>query len=99
MVDRHLDKHPGYSQDVYDNETLAAYNGIPQKQWYHNWDDQTKKWVVNENVICDPNQSNMGWNMTKEENKDKTLKELIGDKKAKPFHTGRCYAEHIVNTQ
>lgn len=96
---KHLDKHPGYSQTVCDNETLAAYNGIPQNQWYHNWDDETKQWVVNTNVICDPNQSNKGWNMTKEENKDKTLKELQKDKKAKPFYTGRCYAEHIVNTQ
>lgn len=95
----YLDKHPGYSQEIYDLETLAAYNGIPQNQRYHNWDEENKVWVINENVICDPSQSNKGWNLEKEIHKGKSLQDLKKDKGAKPFYTGRCYAEHVKNNQ
>lgn len=95
----YLDKHPGYTQEQCDLETLAAYNGIPKKQRYHNWSETDKKWVVNENIICDPDQSNKGWMMTEEENKDKKLPDLKSNKKSKPIYTGRCYAEHIKNNQ
>lgn len=95
----YLDKHKGYSQEVYDLETLAAYNGIPEKQRYHNWDEKNKLWVVNDHVICDPEKSNTGWNLDRKENIETTLDGLKGDKDSKPFYTGRCYAEHIKNTQ
>jgi len=95
----YLDKHKGYSQEAYDLETLAAYNGIPEKQRYHNWDEKTKQWVVNDHVICDPDKSNTGWNLDREENTETTLEGLREDKDSKPFYTGRCYAEHIKNTQ
>ncbi len=95
----YLDKHPGYTQDQLDLETLAAYNGIPKKQRYHNWSETEKKWVVNNNVLCDPDQSNKGWISTEEENKNKTIPELKSNNKSKPIYTGRCYAEHIKNNQ
>lgn len=95
----YLDKHPGYTQEQCDLETLAAYNGIPKKQRYHNWSEAEKKWVVNENVLCDPDQSNKGWIMTEDENKGKKLPDLKSSKTSKPIYTGRCYAEHIKNNQ
>lgn len=95
---KYLDSHPGYTSDMFDLETLAAYNGTPKKQRYHNWDMTEKKWVINKNVVCDPSQSNTGWLMTENSNKGKKLNELQSDKDAKPFYTGRCYAEHIKNS-
>lgn len=95
----YLDKHPGYTQEQCDLETLAAYNGIPKKQRYHNWNETDKKWVVNENVVCDPDQSNKGWIMTEDANKEKKLPDLKSNKESKPIYTGRCYAEHIKNNQ
>lgn len=95
----YLDKHPGYSQEELDLETLTAYNGIPKKQRYHVWDEKSKKWIINQDVVCDPDQSNKGWLATEEENKNKSLDELKKNKKSKPFYTGRCYAEHIKKTQ
>lgn len=95
----YLDKHPGYSQDQLDLETLAAYNGIPKGQRYHTWNEKEKKWEVNSNVTCDPDQSNKGWLMTETQNKGKTLDELKKDSKTSPIYTGRCYAEHIKNAK
>jgi len=95
----YLDKHPGYSQNELDLETLAAYNGIPKKQRYHVWNEKEKKWQVNDNVICDPEQSNKGWIMTESQNTGKTLEELKKDNKTSPIYTGRCYAEHIKNAK
>ena len=95
----YLNKHPGYTQEQYDLETLAAYNGIPKGQRYHNWNATNKEWVLNKDVTCDPTQSNKGWIMTEEKNKGKTLSELQNDQGGKPFYTGRCYAEHVKNTR
>lgn len=99
IAKNYLDKHPGYTQDQLDLETLAAYNGVPKNQRYHNWDEKEKKWVVNQNVTCDPDQSNKGWIMTDKENKDKDIDGLRKNKESKPIYTGRCYAEHIKRTQ
>jgi predicted SAM-dependent methyltransferase len=49
-------------------------------------------------TIGDPEQSNKGWIIT-EEKKDKILRKLQDGQGRKPFYTGRCYAEHIKNTQ
>lgn len=99
IAKKNLDQHPGYTDDMLDLETLVPYNGMAKKQRYHNWDATIKKWLVNDEVICDPNQSNKGWLTTEKGNENKTLLELQKDKTAKPFYTGRCYAEHIKNAQ
>jgi hypothetical protein len=99
IAKKYLDQHPGYTDDMLDLETLVPYNGMAKKQRYHNWDPTAKKWIVNDNVLCDPDQSNKGWLTTEKDNKDQTLTELKTSKKAKPFYTGRCYAEHIKNAQ
>lgn len=89
--------HSTYTQEQLDLETLAYYNGA--NYHYHTWDAKTQNWVVNTNIICEPKESNKGWDTAKEENKDKTLDELRKNKKSKPIYTGRCYAEHIKNAQ
>lgn len=95
----YLGEHPTYTQEQYDLETLASYNGVPKGQRYHNWDGVGEEWKINEDVVCDPNQSNKGWIMTEEKNKGRTLSELQSDQGGKPFYTGRCYAEHVKNSQ
>lgn len=99
IAKKYLDQHPNYTDDMLDLETLVPYNGVAKKQRYHNWNETGKKWEVNDDVICDPDQSNKGWLMTEKDNDGKTLSELKKDKTAKPFYTGRCYAEHIKNAQ
>lgn len=99
IAKKYLDQHPGYSDDMLDLETLVPYNGMAKKQRYHNWDATKKMWSANDDVICDPDQSNKGWLTTEKDNENKTLSELQKDKTAKPFYTGRCYAEHIKNAQ
>lgn len=93
----YLAVHGSFDQAMLDLETLTSYNGLAHKQHYHNWDAQKKQWLVNDNVICDPNQSNKGWDLHEKINKDKALEELEED--GRPFYTGRCYAEHIKNVQ
>ena len=95
---KYLDEHGDYTSEMLDMETLACYNGWSGGQHYWNWASTTKKWEVNTDVICDPNQSNKGWISSQKDN-NKSLEELKNDSKAKPVYTGRCYAEHIKNTQ
>jgi hypothetical protein len=95
----YLDKHGQYTSEQLELETLAAYNGLAKGQHYWNWSESQKKWVENNDVICDPNQSNKGWLVSTPEEKKMTVKDLQEDKDKKPFYTGRCYAEHIKNAQ
>jgi len=95
----YLDTHKNYTDDMLDLETLASYNGLAKKQRYHNWDSTSNKWIVNSNVICDPDQSNKGWLITEKANANQTIDQLSDNSKSKPFYTGRCYAEHIKNNQ
>ncbi|MBP4045095.1 hypothetical protein [Chromobacterium violaceum] len=86
-----------YTQDQLDLETLAFYNGA--NYHYHVWDGKSKSWVVNPDIVCDPKESNKGWDVTKEENRGKSVEDLRKNKKSKPIYTGRCYAEHVNNAQ
>lgn len=91
MAKDYLDKHKNYTDEDWDTETLVYYNGA--NFHYLVWDG--KKWVKNENVRCDPQQSNKGWDLSQPENKNKTIDELRAGKGTAPKYTGRCYAEHI----
>jgi hypothetical protein len=85
-----------YSDDVLDMETLVYYNGA--NRHYYVWSDSAKAWVVNEEVLCDPKESNKGWDMTAKSNEKKTLEDLRNGKGSKPMYTGRCYAEHVKSS-
>lgn len=89
----HLDKHGSYGQEELDAEILVYYNGAIHH--YYVWEVTQKKWIVNEAVLCDPQESNKGWELSDIKNKEKTLLELRDGDGSKPKYTGRCYAEHI----
>ena len=95
LAKKYLKSHD-YSDDVLDMETLVYYNGA--NHHYHVWSDSTKAWVVNNEVVCDPKQSNMGWNTSIKCNENKTLEDLRNGKGSKPVYTGRCYAEHVKSS-
>ena len=88
----YLKAHP-YTDENLDMETLVHYNGA--NYHYYVWSEQDKKWVVNDKVLCDPLESNKGWDVTSKGNENKTLEDLRSGKGEKPKYTGRCYAEHI----
>ncbi len=85
-------------------ETLTRWNGGT----YHVWDEGTKQWVRNKNILCDPATGNIGWDTTKEANSGKTVDELHkrdadeykkgkkGQSDEHPWrYTGVCYADHL----
>ncbi len=89
---RYLKSHP-YSDEELDTEALVAYNGA--NRHYYVWGSVEKRWIVNAAVLCDPNESNKGWDVSVEDGKKKSLEDLRASDSAKPIYTGRCYAEHI----
>jgi hypothetical protein len=72
---------------------------------YHEWDKENKKWIRNPKILSDNETANIGWDMTKEENKGKSEQELHKrdkDEYAKPptkkslwRYSGVVYADHI----
>lgn len=92
-----------YSDEQLRLETWSRWNGGS----YHIWDEKTKAWIRNPNVMCDPATGNIGWDMTNDTNKGKTLKELH-DRDADTYkhpkdkgsdhpwkYCGECYADHV----
>lgn len=93
--DRYFSSHPGGTEDQIDAETLVFYNGA--NHHYYVWSESSKSWVVNVNVVCDPTQSNKGWNVVDKKNQGLSLADLQGHKGSAAVYTGRCYAEHVQN--
>jgi len=93
----YLNKYGNYTDEDLDIETLVFYNGA--NYHYLVWDSKGKKWIENEQVLCDPDQSNTGWDMTSGSNKGKSIAQLRKGEGDKPKYTGRCYAEHIKNQE
>ncbi len=99
-----LDKHPPYTDEMLANETYGRWNG----GGYYRWSAEQKQWIKNDNVLCDSETGNMGWNTSIEKNKDKTEKELherdksmykkgkVGQTLEHPWkYSGICYADHV----
>lgn len=93
-----------YTTEQLKLETWSRWNGGS----YHKWDDATKAWVRNDDLLCDSETGNIGWDMTVTENTGKTEAELHKrdkdtyknpkkDKKDenKWRYTGVCYADHL----
>jgi len=94
-----------YTDEQLKLETWSLWNGGN----YHVWDETVKAWIRNPNILSDTKTGNIGWDMTKEENKGKTESELHErdkDEYKKPpkkserlwMYSGVCYADH-VNSQ
>ncbi|MGZ8293763.1 MAG: hypothetical protein ACXWVG_12020 [Telluria sp.] len=94
---RYLDRHKLYTEDDLDMETLVYYNRA--NHHYIKWSAKDKRWERNTSVVCDPAQSNKGWDATNPVNVDKPIEELRKGEGGKPIYTGACYAEHIRNKQ
>lgn len=97
LAKKYLNGHGGYTEDDLDMETLVYYNGA--NYHYLIWDYRAKKWKENSNILCDPEQSNTGWDVSHEASRNKTIDQLRKGEGGKPKYTGRCYAEHIRKHQ
>ncbi|MEW6762120.1 MAG: hypothetical protein AB1437_14965 [Pseudomonadota bacterium] len=97
LAKKYLDRHGKYSEDDLDVETLVYYNGA--NYHYFVWDEKSKSWIKNESVLCDPLQSNTGWDLANQENQGKAIEQLRKGEGGKPKYTGRCYAEHILKRE
>jgi hypothetical protein len=82
-----------YTQEQYDNETAAYYNGAGR--FYESWDAKTKTLQENTTLICDPKNNN-SWKET--DHPDKTAKELLKEN-VKSTPAGYCYTKHIIAEQ
>lgn len=94
--------HRSYTDEQLKLETWSRWNGGP----YHAWDEERNIWIRNPSIMADSATGNIGWDMTREENKGKTEVELHArDKdeyKAPPAtrlwkYSGVCYADHLNN--
>lgn len=97
LAKKYLDQHGKYTEADLETETLVYYNGA--NFHYLIWDEKKKSWEENTAVVCDPDESNKGWNMALEKNKGKTLEQLKKGKGGNPNYTGRCYAAHIKQSE
>jgi hypothetical protein len=93
-----------YTDEQLKLETWSLWNGGN----YHVWDDSKKLWTRNPTILGDKATGNIGWDMTKSENKGKTESELHErdkDQYKKPpsksdrlwMYSGVCYADHVNN--
>lgn len=90
-----------YTEEQLELETWCRWNSGR----YHEWDQNEKKWIRNPNILDDNETANIGWDMTKPENKGKSEKELHQrdkDDYSKPptskslwRYSGIVYADHI----
>lgn len=94
-----------YTEEQLQHETYSLWNG----GHYHKWDADKNEWVRKENILCDSQTGNIGWDMSKTANSGHTESELhnrdkdsykLGSKgKTKEhewFYTGVCYADHVL---
>jgi hypothetical protein len=91
-----------YTDEQLKLETWSLWNGGN----YHIWDSTNNIWRRKPNMLCDSETGNIGWNMSKSDNKDKSEDELHErdkeqykkpppKKNRKWDYTGVCYAEHV----
>lgn len=91
-----------YTAEQLKYETVCRWNGGS----YHVWDSKAKAWVRNSTMLCDSKTGNIGWDVTKAVNKDKTEAELhkrdAGSYSAPPGddagwkYSGVCYADALL---
>jgi hypothetical protein len=90
----HFNKHSAWHQDdaMLETNSISLWNG----GHYYVPDVATKKWVRNPQMLCVPNQGNVGFKLPNNEIGKKTVKELQAEKR-KPAYTGVCYADTILD--
>lgn len=61
-----------YTEEQLQLETWCRWNSGR----YHVWDEKDKKWIRNPMILGDSETANIGWDLSKEENRGKSEKEL-----------------------
>lgn len=90
-----------YTEEQLQLETWCRWNSGR----YHEWDEENKQWIRNPKILDDNKTANIGWDVTRPENKGKTEAELHArdkDEYSKPptknsswRYSGIVYADHI----
>lgn len=95
-----------YTEDQLQHETFSRWNGGS----YHVWEQVQQNWVRRNNILCDTETGNIGWDTNNPENSNRTEGELhdrdyeqyplgsSGQNNEHPWrYTGICYADHILD--
>ena len=91
-----------YTTEQLKYETVSLWNG----GYYHEWSAEAGAWVRKATITCDTGTGNIGWDMTKPENKGKPEAELRARDKGE-YGAGRkdgalwgyygvCYADRVL---
>jgi hypothetical protein len=90
-----------YTEEQLELETWCLWNSGR----YHVWDEKNKKWIRDPRILDDNQTANIGWDITRPENKGKSEEELHNrdkDEYSKPptdksswRYSGIVYADHI----
>ncbi|MFH5071469.1 hypothetical protein ACHHY8_24570 [Enterobacter cloacae complex sp. 2024EL-00215] len=94
-----------YTEEQLQHETFSRWNGGS----YHVWDEPQHQWARRNNILCDTQTGNIGWDTTNPANANRTEDELHnrdqgqypdgthGQNNEHPWrYTGVCYADHIL---
>lgn len=92
-----------YTEDELEHETFSLWNG----GHYYHWDAVHNQWVRKENILCDTETTNIGWNTNNQNNANMTENALRerdremyrrAEKNADHpwMYSGVCYADHIL---
>ncbi|HDC2125851.1 TPA: hypothetical protein O7X39_004510 [Salmonella enterica] len=95
-----------YTEEQLQHETFSRWNGGS----YYIWDEVQHSWVRRNNILCDTQTGNIGWDMNNPANENRTEDELhnrdhaqypqggAGQNDEHPWrYTGICYADHILD--
>jgi hypothetical protein len=96
-------KGRAFTDDQLIRETVARWNG----GGYHVWSSAQNAWIRNPAVLCDAKTGNIGWDMTKPDNRGKSEAALHLRDAAKYRHApgagdcwgyfGICYADRLLS--
>lgn len=92
-----------YTEDELEHETFSLWNG----GHYYHWDAPHNQWVRKENILCDSETTNVGWDTNNTKNANMTESELRQrdremyrraqkDAEHPWVYSGVCYADHIL---
>ncbi|HAU4370991.1 TPA: hypothetical protein F6W26_24190 [Citrobacter amalonaticus] len=95
-----------YTEEQLQHETFSRWNGGS----YYIWNERQHDWIRRNNILCDSQTGNIGWDMNNPTNENRTEDELHdrdnaqypqGNSGQNDEHqwryTGICYADHILN--
>ncbi|MRS17519.1 hypothetical protein GJV06_21805 [Enterobacteriaceae bacterium RIT691] len=102
----YLGTHGSYTEEQLQHETFSRWNGGA----YHVWDPTLRQWTRKNNILCDSQTGNIGWDTDNPTNANNT-EEVLHNRDSKQYplggsgqnedhpwrYTGICYADHILD--